>query len=197
MKMGYGFRCFSAIAVACGVWFCAGCENGAIVSTGGDEPYAFSLNIEDALAGGVPAEPFIDIPYRGALVSETGDEVGMVLLSTCGCGYWRAYAEVDDDRLLARLAFRGFPESFSEFVTADGEPAEIVGQFEDDGRRAFGQLATDRTLARFMADPLVDTPNLGCVLCHVGDDPPRPLPAAHRTVDEATNCLGCHETVPH
>lgn len=159
--------------------------------------YEFSRDIESVLADREAAEPDHDAPYTGTLRTADGEDFGAILLSTCGCGFWRSYIETGEQRTMGRLVFADFPDSFARFESDEGESPHIVGAFIDGGERAFGEAVIATQGVRFFADRNEDEPTLGCLSCHVGEDPPRPLPPTHRAVTEATDCLACHEVGGH
>ncbi len=161
------------------------------------DPYSFNEDIEAVLAKMPAAEPDHAAPYTGALAVESGVDIGTMLMSSCGCGFWRVYAEFGGERYLAQIDFPEFPDSFSTFVPALDEPLALTGRFIEDGEIAFGELIHADTVTRFRAERLENAATTGCLLCHLGDDPPRPLPDTHTAVTQATDCLACHETTGH
>ncbi|MCH7812713.1 MAG: hypothetical protein IID40_01705 [Planctomycetes bacterium] len=158
----------------------------------------FAEEIEAVLAGLEDSEPNDRHPYVGVLRLADGTEVGPVHLSTCGCGDWRGYVELDGARLLGRLIFPGYPLDLTAVHTDPDDELDMVGKFYDDRRAAYAELRHDGLVGRFNAErDTGHSPLGGCLLCHVGDDAPSPLPDTHRAVDADTDCLTCHDASFH
>jgi len=191
---------------------------GGIASNGNEnnnapDPSDFSQDITTVLDGLELSEPDFDRAYAGVLKSAEGDDSGSIFMSTCGCGNWQSLIEfatvgespTGSTQALATLRFPGFPLDFTRFESDPDDPVEVAGGFYGNGDAAFGELreaaqesgraGSSLLVTRF--DALRGDANSvhdGCVRCHLGNDPPRPLPDTHRPVTPETNCLECHET---
>lgn len=191
----------ASLLLATALHGCAAGGSGSAAAPSADAPAEateFAEDIEAVLAGLEGSEPDDRHPYVGVLRLADGTEVGPVHLSTCGCGDWRGYVELDGARLLGRLIFPGYPLDLTDFHTDPDDDLGIVGKFHDDRRAAYGQLRHDGLVGRFNAERDTESNPLGgCLLCHVGDDAPTPLPDTHRSVEADTDCLICHEASFH
>jgi hypothetical protein len=184
--------------ILCGVVCASGCSAASSPSESARSGPEFPDDIETALRWRRASEPDHAATYAGPLLDAASAEVGSVLFGSCGCGFWRSYVELLGRRLLGRLEFPGFPDSFSQFRGAPDSPFTIRGIFEDAGRSSFGEVRADQCVARFRAaradgaDPLY-----GCRACHLGADAPSPQTAVHMPVSAETNCLECHPISVH
>ena len=154
-------------------------------------------NLDVIVGGPSNIQPFFGRVRTADLANR---DIGDFLLSTCGCGDWRAVVAYDDGTLRHQFPVKFYTTgeyvpTGSITVFAQDDPAALLGAVDQDAGTADGRVEINAvrmtfTSARGENHDVVNA----CVYCHIGDDPIYPLPDTHPPdyLEESTSCLECH-----
>lgn len=141
-------------------------------------------------------------PYFGRLkgVDSPDRELGDIMLALCGCKCWRIMISRDDGAVRTEVLVHFSPQAGREatdtVVMQGGDDGVILNGTVDqvirsaEGRVLIGPYAMVFSAGR--SERPTDQVQT-CMVCHVDDEPLRPLPAAHPEFETGpSDCLSCH-----
>ena len=141
-------------------------------------------------------------PYFGQLkgVDSPDRELGDVMLAFCGCKCWRVMMSRDDGAVRTQVLVHFNPQAGREStdtaimqggddgIILNGTVDQVTGSAE--GRVLIGPYAMVFSAGR-SEQPTHQVQ--ACMVCHVDDEPLRPLPAGHPKYETGPpDCLTCH-----